>query len=107
MKRKSLRFSCLSQDCAGFRAIADARKLASLAIGPRRNSDHSPEGRSEVRRIFVSAQCSYGGGRLFSPPQKTLCFFHAERRQVRWGGLSAPLRIETKSSEEADARPPC
>src|SRR5258706_8458918 len=86
MKRKSLRFSCLSQDCAGFRAIADARKVASLAIGPRRNSDHSPEGRSEVRRIFVSAQCSYGGDPTVSPPQKPLGLFHEHTRQaLRWG----------------------
>src|SRR5258707_5759524 len=93
MKRKSLRFSCLSQDCAGFRAIADARKVASLAIGPRRNADHSPEGRSEVRRICVSAQCSYGGDRLISPTQKALCVFPAKTRQIHERGLSLPLLL--------------
>src|ERR1700733_5011158 len=76
------------------RAIADARKVASLAIGPRRNSDHPPEGRSEVRRVFISAQCSYGGDRLISPTQKPLGFFHAKTRQVLERGLSVRLLIQ-------------
>jgi integrase/recombinase XerD len=57
-----------------------------------------------VRRIFVSAQCSYGGDRLISPTQKPLGFFHAKTRQVLERGFWQAVKTSIDAMPRDTAR---